>query len=250
VLNARNFGPFRSIFNALRYATGDAVLVFLPVDLQDPPEIIPEMVQHWENGYEVVAGARVNREETRSLRVCRRFFYWITNTLSEFEIPENVGEFQLIDRKVWQVVTNHHDHYPYIRGIIASAGFKRVILPYTWKARKRGISKNNMLSLIDQAMNGIFSFTAVPLRICSIAGFVLSIIAFLYAIFSFLAAALRLGMAPAGTATIIIALFFFSGVQLMFIGMLGEYITAIHAQVRRGPIVVEREKINIPADTA
>ncbi len=245
ILNARNFGPFRSNFNALRYATGEAILVFLPVDLQDPPEMIPEMVRHWEAGIEVVAGARANREETLALRSCRRIFYRIVNTLSDFEIPENVGEFQLIDRKVWQVVVSHRDQYPFIRGIIASAGFRRLILPYTWKARKRGISKNNALRLIDQAMNGIFSFTDAPMRFASFAGFAIAGLAMLYAVITLLLSLVIQGMAPAGTQTIIVALFFFSGVQLMFIGMLGEYITAIHAQVRRGPMVVERERINI-----
>jgi glycosyltransferase involved in cell wall biosynthesis len=244
ILNARNFGPFRSNFNALRYATGDAILVFLPVDLQDPPEMVPEMVRHWENGIEVVAGARVNREETWTLRTCRRIFYRIVNMLSDFEIPENVGEFQLIDRKVWEVVVSHRDQYPYIRGIIASAGFRRLIIPYTWKARKRGISKNNALRLIDQAMNGIFSFTNAPMRFCSFLGFGVAGLALLYALFTFLLALVTQRAAPAGTQTIIIALFFFSGVQLMFIGMMGEYITAIHSQVRRGPMVVERERIN------
>jgi polyisoprenyl-phosphate glycosyltransferase len=250
ILNARNFGPFRSNFNALRYATGDAVLVFLPVDLQDPPEIIPEMVRHWENGIEVVAGSRANREETLALRTFRRIFYRLSNTLSNFEIPENVGEFQLIDRKVWKVVVSHTDHYPYIRGIIASAGFKRLILPYTWKARKRGISKNNALALIDQALNGIFSFTTVPLRLCSFLGFIVAAFAFLYAVFTIVSTLIDPRDAPAGTQTIITAIFFFAGVQLAFIGLLGEYVTAIHAQVRRGPIVVERERINIPADPA
>jgi glycosyltransferase involved in cell wall biosynthesis len=245
ILNARNFGPFRSNFNALRYATGDAILVFLPVDLQDPPEIIPEMVRHWENGIEVVAGARANREESLALRSFRRIFYRISNTVSEFEIPENVGEFQLIDRKVWEVVVRHRDQYPYIRGIIASVGFRRLILPYTWKARKRGISKNNVFSLIDQAMNGIFSFTAAPLRICCFLGFAVALLALLYAAVVFILALMNFGSAPAGTQTIIIALFFFSGVQLMFVGMIGEYVTAIHAQVRRGPMVVERERVNI-----
>ncbi len=141
ILNTRNFGPFRSNFNALRYATGDAVLVFLPADLQDPPEMLPEMVAHWENGVEVVAGARVNREEELVLRTCRRIFYRIVRLLSNFEIPENVGEFQLIDRKVWQVVIGHNDQYPYIRGIIASAGFRRMIVPYTWRLGKRACQK-------------------------------------------------------------------------------------------------------------
>ena len=122
ILNSRNFGPFRSIFNALRYATGDAVVVFLPADLQDPPELIPEMVRYWESGIEVVAGARIGREESWALSTCRRIFYRLVSTLSEFDMPENVGEFQLIDRKVWQVVVDHRDQYPFIRGIIASVG--------------------------------------------------------------------------------------------------------------------------------
>ncbi len=246
ILNARNFGPFRSNMNALRYATGDAVLVFLPVDLQDPPELLPEMVRHWENGIEVVAGARANREESFVLRLCRRIFYKIVNATSDFDIPENVGEFQLIDRKVWEVVISQRDQYPYIRGIIASAGFRRLILPYTWRARKRGLSKNNVFRLIDQALNGIFSFTNAPIRICSFFGFGIAFIAIVYAIVAFMIGLFMPHAAPRGTMTIIVALFFFSGVQLMFIGMLGEYIAAIHAQVRRGAVVVERERLNIP----
>jgi glycosyltransferase involved in cell wall biosynthesis len=139
IINARNFGPFRSMFNGLRYATGDAVLVFLPVDLQDPPELIPQFVKHWEQGIDVVAGARANREETFLLRSCRWIFYRIVNGISDFEIPPDVGEFQLIDRKVWEAVVTHNDHYPYLRGIIASCGFTRLIIPYTWRARKRDI---------------------------------------------------------------------------------------------------------------
>jgi glycosyltransferase involved in cell wall biosynthesis len=247
ILNSRNFGPFRSNFNALRYATGDAILVFLPVDLQDPPELIPEMVRFWESGVEVVAGARANRDETWALRSCRRIFYRLVSTLSDFDVPENVGEFQLIDRRVWEVVVSHRDQYPFIRGIIASAGFKRLILPYTWRARKRGISKNNALRLIDQGMNGIFSFTSAPLRFGSFLGFGIASLSFLYAVVTILLGLFVPGLAPRGTLTVIVALFFFSGVQLMFIGMLGEYITAIHAQVRRGPMVVERERINIDA---
>jgi len=245
IVNSRNFGPFRSMFNALRYATGDAVVVFLPVDLQDPPELIPEMVRYWESGIEIVAGARSEREETFLLRSCRSIFYRAVNALSEFEIPQNVGEFQLIDRKVWEAVVSHRDQYPYIRGIIASTGFKRLILPYAWKARKRGISKNNIFSLIDQGLNGVFSFTSLPLRIGSFIGVAVAALALLYAVVSFILALVSPGSAPAGTHTIIVAMFFFAGVQLFFTGMLGEYITAIHAQVRRGPIVIERERINI-----
>ena len=246
ILNARNFGPFRSMFNALRYATGDAVVVFLPVDLQDPPELIPEFVRLWESGVEIVAGARVQRRESALLRATRFCFYRLVNGLSDIYIPPDVGEFQLIDRKVWQAVVSRNDHYPYLRGMIASVGFRRVIVPYAWRARERGISKNNFLALVDQAMNGIFAFTVAPLRACTFLGFGLAILCLLYAGIAVLAYLINPSMAPRGITTIIVALLFLSGVQLFFLGMLGEYVTAIHAQVRSGAnIVVERERINI-----
>jgi glycosyltransferase involved in cell wall biosynthesis len=245
ILNARNFGPFRSNFNALRAASGDAILVFLPVDLQDPPEMIPEFVKLWESGVEVVAGARANRQETLALRACRGVFYRLVRLLSDVDIPVDVGEFQLIDRKVWQAVVEHDDHYPYIRGIIASVGFRRVIVPYTWKARQRGLSKNNLPRLIDQALNGIFSFTSVPMRLCTVAGLGMAALCFLYAAFAIGLWFVRPDLAPRGMTTIIVALFFLSGMQLTFIGILGEYVTSIHSQVRKRPLVVERERLNM-----
>ena len=246
IFNARNFGPFRSLFNGLRYATGDAIVVFMPVDLQDPPELIPEFVHHWENGIEVVAGARVNRNETRLLRACRWLFYRIVNGLSDFEIPPDVGEFQLIDRKVWKAVVSHRDHYPYIRGIIASCGFKRLIIPYTWRTRQRGLSKNNIPRLIDQALNGIFSFTNAPMRLCTFAGLALAFVCLAFAAYSVINYFLFPHLAPRGTTTIIASIFFLSGVQLAFIGILGEYVTSTHSQVRRGPLVIESERLNVP----
>ena len=245
VLNSRNYGPFRSNFNALRYATGDAIVVFLAADLQDPPEVIAEFVRHWEHGIEVVAGARAERDESIALRSARAIFYRLVNGLSDIDIPIDVGEFQLIDRKVWQAVMQHDDHYPYIRGIIASVGFKRLIIPYAWKARKRGISKNNLPRLIDQALNGIFAFTNAPMRFSTFIGFGLAALCLLYAVVAVVWYFFFPAAAPRGITTLVVALFFLSGVQLAFIGMLGEYVTAIHAQVRRGPMVVERERINI-----
>jgi polyisoprenyl-phosphate glycosyltransferase len=247
ILNARNYGPFRSNFNALRAATGDAVVVFLPADMQDPPEMIAEFVKLWESGVEVVAGARVNRQESLALRACRGIFYRLVATMSDIDIPVNVGEFQLLDRKVWQAVVSHDDHYPYIRGIIASVGFRRVIVPYTWVARKSGISKNNLPRLIDQALNGIFSFTNVPMRLCTFAGFSLSILSMLYAMVSVGLYFAMPNFAPRGITTLIVALFFLSGTQMAFLGILGEYVTSIHSQVRKRPLVVERERINMGA---
>lgn len=245
IVNARNFGVFRSTFNGLRYATGDAVFVLVPVDLQDPPELIPEFVKLWEQGYEVVAGARSTREESWLMKSTRGLFYRIINGLSDVELVPYVGEFQLIDRKVLHAVLAHNDNYPYIRGIIASCGFRRIIVPYVWKARKRGFSKHSMMALVDQALNAIFAFTKAPMRFCTLAGLLIATICILFSIISVLAYLFSPGLAPRGTTTIIVSLFFLSGIQMLFIGMLGEYITAIHNQVRGGPMVIERDRINI-----
>ena len=246
VVNARNFGVFRSTFNGLRYATGDATLVELPVDLQDPPEHIPEFVRLWESGYEVVAGARSTRQESLPMRACRWTFYRIVNKLSNFEISPDVGEFQLIDRKVLEAVLAHNDHYPYIRGIIASCGFRRIVIHYTWRVRKIGISKHRLPSLVDQALNGIFAFTRVPMRLCTFAGIILSMFCMLFSAAEVIEFFAFHSAVPRGTMTMIVALLFLSGVQLLFIGILGEYVTSIHSQVRGGPMVIERERINIP----
>lgn len=247
ILNARNFGASRSTYNALKAASGDAVIVFLPVDLQDPPETIIEFVRLWESGYEIVAGARATREESLALRAARGVFYRLIRALSDIDLPVNVGEFQLIDRKVWEAVVQRDDHFPYIRGIIASVGFRRVIVPYTWAARKTGLSKNNLPRLIDEALNGIFAFTSVPMRLCSYVGFLLAALCVIYALGGTLFYLFNPHTAPRGITTLIVSLFFLSGVQLAFIGILGEYVTSIHRQVRRGPVVVERERINFEA---
>jgi glycosyltransferase involved in cell wall biosynthesis len=245
VVNARNFGLFRSTFNALRYATGDAILVMLPVDLQDPPELLPEFVKLWEQGYDVVAGERTQREEALLMRTVRHVFYYLVNKLAGFEIPRNVAEFQLIDKKVLDVVLKREDHYPYIRGMIAECGYRRTLVPYVWKERKRGLSKIGYFELIDQALNGLFSFTNVPLRLCTFLGFSVAVLCFLYAAINVLTHFIRPELAPQGVTSIIVGLFFLVGLQLIFIGVLGEYVTSIHKQVRRGPLVVERECINI-----
>lgn len=244
ILNARNFGPFRSMFNGLRHATGDGVITFLPIDLQDPPSLIPDFVRLWEAGYEIVAGARVTREEPWLLKKSRSLFYRIANKLAEFEIPEKVGEFQLIDRKVADAVLQYRDQYPFLRGMIASVGFKRVVVPYNWKKREKGRSRLNLFMLFDQAINGIFSFTSAPMRACSAIGILISLLCVLYSVGVVIAALTGMISAPPGTITLIVALFFLSGLQLLFLGMLGEYVTSIHRQSRGGALVVERETLN------
>lgn len=247
VVNSRNFGVFRSSFNGLRYAKGDAILVMLPVDLQDPPDLLPEFVRLWESGYDIVAGARKNRKESLALRSGRAIFYRIVNSLSDFELTPDVGELQLVDRKVLQAALSFNDQYPYIRGILASVGFKRIIIPYEWGVRERGLSKHSLIMMTDQALNAIFSFTRAPMRFCTFSGTVIAILSILFALLSAVLWLFNPDLAPRGTTTIIVALFLLSGIQLFFIGILGEYVTSIQAQVRGGPMVIERERVNLEA---
>lgn len=246
VFNARNYGPFRSTFNGLTHATGDAVVVLFAADLQDPPEVIAEFVSEWRAGNDVVQGIRAQREESMLMRNVRRAYYRLVSRLSGIDIPIDVGEFQLIDRKVLQALLQHDDHYPYIRGMIANCGFRTKGLPYVWRARRRGFSKNRLYHLIDQGLNGMISFTNVPMRLAMFGGFAIAMVSFLYAAFTVVINLVRHGeLASPGIATLIVALFFFGGVQLMFLGLIGEYVSSIHSQVRKRPLVVERETVNM-----
>lgn len=255
IFNARNFGPFRSLFNGVIAATGDAVVLFLPADLQDPPEVIPAMVQQWEAGNQIVYGIRANREEGMVMRWIRRRYYRLVKRWAEVDIPADVGEFQLVDKVVIEALRQFEDYYPYLRGMVASCGFKSTGIPYTWKARRHGFSKNRMYHLVDQGLNGLISFTNIPLRLCLAAGVILSGASLTYAAVSLIITVSNFllynkRIAEPGIPTLISALFFFSGIQLFFIGVLGEYIGAIHSQVRKRPLVVEKERLNMPARPA
>lgn len=246
IFNSRNYGPFRSSFNAMLHATGDAVVPMLAVDLQDPPELIPTFVEHWERGVQVVAGRRRTRQEPWLLRTARHLYYRLVTALAEVEIPTDVGEFQLIDRVVLDALRRFDDHYPYIRGMIATCGFDVTIVDYEWRARARGISKNRLYHLVDQGLNGLISFSNAPLRLVTLLGGVIALLSASWAVVQFVAnLVLYRSLVAPGIATLIVALFFFSGVQLMVLGLLGEYVGAIHAQVRRRPLVIERETINL-----
>ncbi len=245
IVNARNVGPLRSTYNALRSASGDATLVMMAVDLQDPPELIAEFVRRWEEGHKVVQGVRAKREEGFIFHTMRRVFYRMVRQLSNIDIPVDVGEFQLIDRRVRDAVISLDDHYPYIRGMIAFCGFKPCQIPYTVRARKRGFSKNRLLALVDIALNGLLTFTTAPVRILTALGLTLAALSILYAIVNLMLLIFLSDLAvPPGISTLLVAVFLFSGLQFLFLGILGEYIVSIHGQVRFGSLVVEAERLN------
>ena len=245
IVNARDFGASRSCFNGVLSATGDAVLIFLPADLQDPPELIPEFVNLWQNGYEIVYGIRAVREEGFILRNARKLYYRALSKLSDLSVPPDVGDFQLVDRKVVEGMRQVKDVYPYMRMMTFECGFRAVGVSYTWKARRHGKSNAHLKNLLDLGLKGFVTFTKAPVRLALYGGFLLAAACIIYSIFSFIYGMIYYQqIAAPGVVTIITAMFFFGGVQMFFLGMIGEYILQIYSQVRQAPLVVERERIN------
>ena len=250
IVNSRNFGILNNTYNGVLAASGDAVVLFLPVDLQDPPELLPEMVRLWESGYEIVYGIRGTREEGVALRLLRKAYYRLLSRLTYVDYPPDVGDFQLVDRRVHAAMKQIDDAQPFMRLMTFDCGFRSVGLTYTWRARKHGKSRNRFGHLLSQAMTGIISFSGVPVRLALLVGFGISMASVFYAIVVALLTATGHVKTIHGIPTIIAALFFFGGIQLFFTGLIGEYILAIFNQVRRRPLVVERERVNFDTTEA
>jgi FkbM family methyltransferase len=245
IINSRNFGAFANIFNGLAATSGDAVIVMLAADLQDPPAIIVDFVRLWAQGYEVVYGIRQVRQEPWLLRTSRRIFYRLVNSFSPFFVPENVGEYQLIDRVVADHVLQMEDHFPFVRGMIAYCGFRAIGVPYTWTRRRHGVSSSTLTRLIEQGLNGIISFSNVPMRFVLAGGFLIAAASLLATVFLLVFSAIHYReFAPPGVPLLIMMVAFFSGAFLFVLGFIGEYIVAIHSQVRKRPLVIERERVN------
>ncbi|MBF0283510.1 MAG: glycosyltransferase family 2 protein [Magnetococcales bacterium] len=247
IVNARNFGPFRSTFNALMSASGDAVVVLMAADLQDPPEMIAQFVERWKQGAKIVYGIRANREEGIVLRNVRKLYYRAVTLMADIRIPPDVSEFQLVDRRIVETLRQCDDHYPYIRGMIANCGYycEAEGIPYVWKKRARGFSKNRLYHLIDQALNGLISFTNLPMRLCMGVGFGLSGLSLLYGLFALVMHLFFPHLTERGIPMLIVSQLFFFGVLFFFLGVIGEYVASIHTQVRKRPMVVERERYNL-----
>ena len=244
ILNSRNVGPFRNMWNAMKSSSGDAVIPMLPADLQDPPGVIPDFVKKWEEGSLVIYGVRRNREESIFLRAARNIFYRVIRKFASASIPMHSGEFLLADRRVIESVLSVDDEYPYIRGLIAQTGVKNTSISYKWVKRERGKSNNSFLSLVDQAINGFVSTSRVPARLTLLGGFIFSLLGVGYAGFTALNVWFSSVQVPIGIPTLIVGLFLLGGLQLFFLGLLGEYILSIHNQVRRLPPMFELERIN------
>ncbi len=245
IVNARNFGQVRSPYYALLQCTGQAVVV-LASDLQDPPELIPEFIAQWRSGKRVVLGVKASSEETRLWWFLRSAYYAFASRISSVPLIQHVTGFGLYDRQVVELIRETGDPYPYIRGLISDIGLEIGRVEYNQGLRRRGITKNNFYSLYDLAMLGITSHSKVPLRMATMAGFGLSALSLLVALGYLLAKLFFWDSFALGIAPVLISMFFFASVQLFFIGILGEYIGAIHTHVQKRPLVVEKERINFP----
>ncbi len=248
ILNVRNFGHIRSPYYAYLQAKGDAVIPLMS-DLQDPPEMILKFVEKWKEGYKIVLGVKTESEEMFLFYAVRRFYYFLIGLLSDVPLVKNTAGYGIYDRQVFDALRKLDDPYPYFRGLICELGFERAEIPYKQPARKRGFTKNNFYTLYDNAMLGITNHSKIPLRLATFAGFCMAALSMLVAI-SYLIYKLfywnefQLGMAP-----LVIGMFFLGSIQLIFLGIVGEYVGAIYTQVLKRPLVVEKERINFLPET-
>ena len=243
IVNLRNFGVERSGRHALLNAGGDAVISMV-ADLQDPPELIGEFIRKWVEVYKIVIGIKVSSEENRIVFLLRKFYYKLLNKLSHTEQIVNFCGFGLYDREFVEIIRKLKDPYPYFRGLITEVGFPRAEIKYKQPKRKKGKSSYNLYALYEAAALGFTSYSMIPLRLSVFIGFLVAIISLGVALFYFILKLLFWDSMQMGMAPIIIGIFFFSSVQLFFIGILGEYVGAIYTQLKNRPLVFEKERIN------
>ena len=240
---SRNFGYQKSIFTGYLKARGDA-LIQLDCDLQDPPELITEFLKHWEDGCAVVYGVRRSRKESAVLHYARKLFYRLADYLSADELPVDVGDFRLIDKKIVAVLRQVDDAQPYLRGMIAAMGFRQHGIPYDRHNRERGTSNFRFKDLVGLAIDGILNHSIVPLRIATFVGIAISIITFL-AIIGYSLAKLFLGTSwPAGFTTIAVLILAGISVNALFLGIIGEYLGRIYQQVKKRPLVIVESELD------
>ena len=243
IVNARNFGHIRSPYYGVLQAQGDACIL-IASDLQDPPEIIVEFIEKWEQGFKTVLAVKPESEEHSLMFFIRKTYYRLISKISEVTLVQNATGAGLFDRVVIEILRKIQDSNPYFRGLLCEIGFPIALVPFKQPRRHRGITKNNFYTLFDLAMIGITNHSKVPLRLMTIGGFLVSFLSALTALGFLIAKLISWDSFQLGTAPILIGLFFFGAVQTFFIGVIGEYVGSIYTQVRNMPLVVELERVN------
>lgn len=243
IVNIRNFGHIRSPFYGMLQSKGDAVVLIVS-DLQDPPSMIVDFIHKWEEGYKIIVGVKTKSKENKLMFLIRKMFYSLIAKLSETDQIKNFTGFGLYDRQFIEILRNLDEPYPYFRGLISEFGFYRIEIPYTQPRREKGITKNNFYTLYDMAMLGFVNHSKLPLRLASFIGFTVSFLSFFVAFIYLIYKLLFWNNFSVGIAPLVIGIFFFGGVQLFFLGIIGEYVGAIFTQVKKRPLVIEKERIN------
>mgnify|MGYP001224547682 CR=1 FL=1 len=226
------------------YGTSSDAVIHMVSDLQDPPEMIRDLIYKWEEGYKLVIGVKTKSEESFLFFGIRKFYYYLINKLSDTELVKNFTGFGLYDREVINALKKINDTYPYLRGLISELGYDLAKIEYEQPLRKKGLTKNNFYTLYDMAMLGFTSHSKVPLRLATFTGFLVSLISIFVGIFYFIYKLMFFERFDVGIAPLVVGLFFFGAVQLFFIGIIGEYIGSIHTQVLKRPLVIEKERVN------
>lgn len=247
IVNSRNFGHIRSPFYALTQAHADAV-ISLVADFQDPPEMIVEFIQKWEQGNLIVVGVKKSSHEKKGVFSLRKLYYRMVRKMAEVDLLDGFTGFGLYDKKIIDILRSIDDPYPYFRGLICEIGFERAEIAYDQPSRKHGKSKNNFFTLFDMAMTGFTSTSKVPMRIATLSGFFMSLVSLAIMLVYLVLKLVMWHSFTAGTAPILIGVFFFASVQLFFIGVIGEYVAAINTRVIGRPLVIEKERINFAAE--
>lgn len=243
IVNARNFGHIRSPFYGLLQSSGDASIL-IAADLQDPPEMIREFVEKWGEGYKTVMAVKPESEESRWMFFVRRIYYKMITHIAEVTLVPNATGAGLFDRAVIDIMRNIKDPYPYFRGLVCEIGFPIATVPFKQPRRTRGVTSNNFYSLYDLAMLGITKHSKVPLRMMVFGGFGIATISFVISLIYLIQKLLFWDAFSMGTAPLLVGMFFLGGLQMLFLGLLGEYIGSIQTQVRNVPLVVELERVN------
>lgn len=247
IFNAKNFGQNNSPYYGLLQTTGDCAILMC-ADFQDPVEMIPTILEKWEEGYKIVSCIKTASKENKFIRFARTCYYKTIKKFSEVEQIEHYTGFGLYDRTFLEVLRDLKDPTPFLRGIVAELGFKRIDIPYKQQLRRAGKSKNNFFSLYDIAMLSFTSYTKIGLRLATFVGLFIALVSFVIAAFYLIYKLIYWNTFNAGTAPMVVGIFFLGAVQLIFLGIIGEYIISMNKRIMNRPLVVEEERIGFDED--
>lgn len=248
ILNAKNFGQFNSPYYGMCQTSGDCT-IFMCCDFQDPLELLPDFIAKWEQGYKIVCGIKTTSKENKVMRFLRTCYYKMIQKMSDVEQIEHFTGFGLYDKSFVEVLRNLNDPTPFLRGIVAELGYKRIDIPYEQQKRRAGKTHNNWFTLYDAAMLSFTSYTKTGLRLATILGFIMSALSMLIAIVYLVLKLVYWDRFVAGMTPILLAVCILGSVQLFFIGFLGEYVLSINKRMMKRPLVIEEERINFDEDS-